>query len=284
MATDWHVPFFSDNRERGCQGWEVILHSVNTSEREGKKAKTSSPCTGVLQGDNYFLLPSSVTLPAAPSLETLHGTHRSKTKHERRGSESVRQKKRILCVKKTKKTKKGNTCSFVNRVRGVLGRWKRPWGTHVCVHTKHDVCGCLVKWCDVHDAVFNHLGMAGTRLPFSSMKCPPALSTQRWWRDVRACLAVVGVSFPSWLSAFFSGENSSSRSTSYTTNVLMDTEGSTSEHTKGKDTQPCFKSEMISQYTENYSNFDGQFIIQAFSSYTYSNLRICFTYLNENIN
>lgn len=106
MATDWHVPFFSGNRERGCQGWEVILHSVNTSEREGKKAKTSSPCTGVLQGDNYFLLPSSVTLPAASSLETLHGTHRSKTKHERRGSESVRQKKRILCVKKTNKQKK----------------------------------------------------------------------------------------------------------------------------------------------------------------------------------
>lgn len=46
----------------------------------------------VLQRDNYFLLPSSVTLPAAPSLETLHGTHRSKTKHERRGSESVKLK------------------------------------------------------------------------------------------------------------------------------------------------------------------------------------------------
>lgn len=60
------------------------------SEREGRIAKTSSPCTGVLQGDNnYFLLPSSVTLSAAPSLETLHGTHGSKTKHERTTRQSM---------------------------------------------------------------------------------------------------------------------------------------------------------------------------------------------------
>lgn len=86
--------FFSEViKERECQGSEVILCSVNTSERQGKKAETSSPCTKVLQGDNnYFLLPSSVSLSAAPSLETLYGTHRSKTKHERKGSESVRQK------------------------------------------------------------------------------------------------------------------------------------------------------------------------------------------------
>lgn len=71
MATD----LFSEGiKERECQGSEVILCSVNMSERQGKKAKTSSPCTEVLQGDNnYFLLPSSVTLSAAPSLETLHG-------------------------------------------------------------------------------------------------------------------------------------------------------------------------------------------------------------------
>lgn len=74
------------------------------------------------------------------------------------------------------------------------------------------VCVC-VREC-------SHLGIAGTRVPFSSVKCPPALSTHRWWRDMRAWRAVVGLSFPSWLSAFFSGENSSSLSTSYTTNFL----------------------------------------------------------------
>jgi len=63
-------------------------------------------------------------------------------------------------------------------------------------------------------------GIAGRREPFSSMKWPPALRTQQWWRDIKACLAVVGLSFPFWLSAFFSGENSSSRNTSYTTNFL----------------------------------------------------------------
>lgn len=63
-------------------------------------------------------------------------------------------------------------------------------------------------------------------MPFSSTKCPPALRTQRWCRDMRACRAVVGLSLPFWLSAFFRGENSSSRSTSYTTNFLGDTEGS----------------------------------------------------------
>lgn len=205
-------------KTKGCQGSEV-----NESEQERKKAKTSWPCTRVLQVDNYFLLPSSVTLPAAPSLETLHGTHRSKTKHERRGCES--EAKRIWCVKKKKdkQTKKGGNDQ---------------------VHAKHDVC---VLWRDAVSVQADcaHLGMAGTRLPFSSMKWPPALSTQRWWRDMRACLAVVGVSFPSWLSAFFSGENSSSRSTSYTTKVLMDTHR-TSEPTKGVQhhSKPCFESEM----------------------------------------
>lgn len=58
------------------------------------------------------------------------------------------------------------------------------------------------------------------RLPFSSTKCPPALRTQQWCRDIKACRAVVGLSLPFWLSAFFRGENSSSRSTSYTTNFL----------------------------------------------------------------
>jgi len=65
-----------------------------------------------------------------------------------------------------------------------------------------------------------HRGMAGMRVPFSSTKCPPALRTQQWCRDIRACRAVVGLSLPFWLSAFFRGENSSSRSTSYTTNFL----------------------------------------------------------------
>lgn len=58
------------------------------------------------------------------------------------------------------------------------------------------------------------------RVPFSSTKCPPALRTQQWCRDIKACRAVVGLSLPFWLSAFFRGENSSSRSTSYTTNFL----------------------------------------------------------------
>lgn len=65
-----------------------------------------------------------------------------------------------------------------------------------------------------------HRGMAGMRVPFSSTKCPPALRTQQWCRDIKACRAVVGLSLPFWLSAFFRGENSSSRSTSYTTNFL----------------------------------------------------------------
>lgn len=65
-----------------------------------------------------------------------------------------------------------------------------------------------------------HRGMAGMRVPFSSTKCPPALRTQQWCRDIKACRAVVGLSLPFWLSAFFRGENSSSRRTSYTTNFL----------------------------------------------------------------
>ena len=85
------------------------------------------------------------------------------------------------------------------------------------VHKGMSTCVCVSLCVMVCVA---HLGMAGTRVPFSSMKCPPALSTQRWCSDMRACRAVVGVSFPSWLSAFFSGENSSSLSTSNTTNFL----------------------------------------------------------------
>lgn len=41
-----------------------------------------------------------------------------------------------------------------------------------------------------------HRGMAGRRQPFSSMKWPPALSTQQWCRDMSACRAVVGLSLP----------------------------------------------------------------------------------------
>lgn len=70
----------------------------------------------------------------------------------------------------------------------------------------------------------SHQGMAGRRVPFSSTKWPPELRTQRWCSDIRACRAVVGLSLPFWLSAFFNGENSSSRSTSYTTNFLDGTE------------------------------------------------------------
>lgn len=40
-------------------------------------------------------------------------------------------------------------------------------------------------------------GMAGRWEPFSSTKRPPARSTQQWWRDSRACRAVVGLSLPS---------------------------------------------------------------------------------------
>lgn len=203
MATGWRtLLLLSGNEEEkkkknDAEGSEVTLHRGNVSEREGRKAKTSSPCTGVLQGDNnYFLSPSSVTLSAAPSLETLHETHGSKTKHERTGSQCMSHTRHSCANSQTDTT--------------------QPVGT---VHTSN-VCVCV--WCGS-----SHLGMAGTRLPFSSIKWPPALRTQRWWRDMRACLAVVGVSFPSWLSAFFSGENSSSRNTSYTTNVLGKTHGNT---------------------------------------------------------
>lgn len=145
-----------------------------------------------------------MTLSAAPSLETLHGTHGTETEHERRGGQSVRHND--TCTKKTKQV------SLEGMVRRASAHPK-----HVlqevrlgCVRAPNASRGC------------NHLGMAGTRLPFSSIKWPPALRTQRWWRDMRACLAVVGVSFPFCVSAFFNGENSSSRNTSYTTNILMD--------------------------------------------------------------
>lgn len=93
----------------------------------------------VLQGDNnYFLLPSSVTLPAAPSLETLHGTHRSKTKHERGGSESVRLKE--YDVYNTKKIT--DACNLYTKC-GECWEGRNDHEEPVCVHAKHDVCVCL---------------------------------------------------------------------------------------------------------------------------------------------
>ena len=204
-------------KDRGHQGSVVALTRLR---ERGNKSQNPVTMHSVLQGDNYFLLPSSVTLPVGPSLETLHGTHRCRTKHERRGSESVRLKEydvsRITHTKKAKCIK--------NKVWQVFGRWGGPQGTWNLFLVSHCVCeGTWHLWWRVLAmAGYGHLGMAGTRVPFSSMKWPPALSTQRWWREMRACLAVVGVSFPSWLSAFFSGENSSSRSTSYTANVLLE--------------------------------------------------------------
>lgn len=84
------------------------------------KKKTKNPITmhSELQGDNYFLLPSSVTLPAAPSLETLHGTHRSKTKHERMAKWEC-EAKRIWCLSykwnKPKKKKTDNAYSVYTK-------------------------------------------------------------------------------------------------------------------------------------------------------------------------
>lgn len=45
-------------------------------------------------------------------------------------------------------------------------------------------------------AMPTYRGIAGMRVPFSSTKWPPALRTQQWCRDIRACRAVVGLSFP----------------------------------------------------------------------------------------
>lgn len=181
-----------------------------------------------LQGNNYFLLPSSVTLPAGPSLETFHGDTGAWPSMREWEGESVRLKE--YDVYNTNRNSR--LIQWEHKVWRVLGRLRLPWGAGMFL-CRAWYASCEVTWYDMHDAVFNqagcgHLGMAGTRRPFSSMKWPPALSTQRWWRDIRACLAVVGVSFPSWLSAFFSGENSSSLSTSYTTNVLLDTDNITS--------------------------------------------------------
>ena len=55
--------------------------------------------------------------------------------------------------------------------------------------------------------------------PSLCTKCPPALSTQRRWRSMRSHRDVVGVSLGA-PSAFFNGENSSSRMTSQTANAL----------------------------------------------------------------
>lgn len=128
-----------------------------------------------------------------------------------------------------------------------------------------------------------HLGMAGTRLPFSSMKCPPALSTQRWWRDIRACRAVVGVSFPSWVSAFFSGENSSSRSTSYTTNVLLETQSIPSAHRQTEDLHHNraaardWKISRLISYSTGNSTATNKNKKCHFSFYAWSGFRLCVT-------
>lgn len=95
---------FKDQKKR--------LYIVNTSKQKGKKSQNPMTMHSVLQRDNYILLPSSVTLPAAPSLETLHRTHRSKTKHEKRGSESEAKMK--SCVQH--KHKKSQCIQFVNSV------------------------------------------------------------------------------------------------------------------------------------------------------------------------
>ncbi len=65
----------------------------------------------------------------------------------------------------------------------------------------------------------SYLGICGIAVPSSWTKLPPALITARWWSEKRACLDVVGVSLAA-PSAFFSGENSSSRSTSHTAKSL----------------------------------------------------------------
>lgn len=86
------------------------------------------PCTrkSCRSDNNYFGPPSSETLPAVPSLESLHRTHRSKTEHERGGSERGCQEKGILHVKKKilvikiKATHKPKTASHVI--------YKNGWG------------------------------------------------------------------------------------------------------------------------------------------------------------
>lgn len=124
MAAPWHlstwIPLFSGNEGKGTSR---IRSSVNTSER-GKESQNPITMHSVLQGDNYFLLPSSVTLPAAPSLETLHGTHRSKTKHERRGSESVRLKENDVSNSNKKKKPMHKVCT-----QSVEIAWKVGMGT-----------------------------------------------------------------------------------------------------------------------------------------------------------
>lgn len=66
---------------------EAAREEGRQRESRGLATLHGRSCRG---DNNYFGSPSSETLPAAPSLETLHGTHGSKPKHERRGS--VRQK------------------------------------------------------------------------------------------------------------------------------------------------------------------------------------------------
>ena len=67
-----------------------------------------------------------------------------------------------------------------------------------------------------------YLGMSATMEPSCRMNWAPALLAQRWCRLSRSCREVVGVSLGA-PSAFFSGENSSSRSTSHTAKSLYKT-------------------------------------------------------------
>lgn len=69
----------------GNEGSWYKESKVLTSEREDKRSQNPVTMHSGQQGNSYFLLPSSVTLPAAPSLETLYGTRRCNTEHERRG-------------------------------------------------------------------------------------------------------------------------------------------------------------------------------------------------------
>lgn len=50
-----------------------------------KKPKPHHHALSAAGFNNYFLLPSSLTLSAAPSLEIAHETHICGTKHETRG-------------------------------------------------------------------------------------------------------------------------------------------------------------------------------------------------------
>ena len=77
--------------------------------------------------------------------------------------------------------------------------------------------------------------MSGITVPSSRTNFPPAFKMNLWWRLNSACLDVVGVSLAA-PSAFLSGENSSSLSTSHTAKSLSHFWGEGKERTEKEQT------------------------------------------------